>query len=82
MSDALRLELSWKHYRQLLCVLKKVFAASELAKDSVIQNFRITAADGKSHNSKQYFGSVVNRRPEIMLSVMPSLCHRQASNPL
>ena len=27
--------------------LKKVFADSELQKDSVIRNFRITAADGK-----------------------------------
>ena len=32
--------------------------------------------------NKQIFGSVVNRRPEIVLSVMSSLCHRQASNPL
>ena len=55
MSDALRLELSWKHYRQLLCVLKKVFAVSELAENPVIQNFRITAADGKNHTTKQYF---------------------------
>ena len=30
----------------------------------------------------QFFGSVVNRRPEITPSVMPSFCHRQASNPL
>ena len=28
--------------------LKKVFADSELQEDSVIRNFRITAADGKS----------------------------------
>jgi hypothetical protein len=30
------------------CHLKKVFADSELAEDSVIRNFRITAADGKT----------------------------------
>ncbi len=32
--------------------LKKVFADSELEEDSVIRNFRITAADGKSYNTK------------------------------
>ena len=34
--------------------LKKVFADSELQKGSVIRNFRITAADGKSYNTKHY----------------------------
>ena len=34
--------------------LKKVFADSELQKESVIRNFRITAADGKSYNTKHY----------------------------
>jgi hypothetical protein len=34
--------------------LKKVFADSELQEDSVIRNFRITAADGKSYNTKHY----------------------------
>ncbi len=34
--------------------LKKVFDDSELETDSVIRNFRITAADGKSYNTKQY----------------------------
>ena len=34
--------------------LKKVFADSELEEDSVIRNFRITAADGKSYNTKHY----------------------------
>jgi hypothetical protein len=34
--------------------LKKVFADSELPEDSVIRNFRITAADGKSYNTKHY----------------------------
>ena len=29
--------------------LKKIFADSELQEDSVIRNFRITAADGKSY---------------------------------
>jgi len=30
--------------------LKKIFKDSELQEDSVIQNFRITAADGKNYN--------------------------------
>ena len=34
--------------------LKKVFADGELAENSVIRNFRITAADGKSYNTKHY----------------------------
>lgn len=34
--------------------LKKVFADSELQEDSVIRNFRITAADGKSYDTKHY----------------------------
>ena len=34
--------------------LKKVFADSELEQDSVIRNFRITATDGKSYNTKHY----------------------------
>lgn len=34
--------------------LKKVFGDSELAEDSVIRNFRITAADGKQYNTQHY----------------------------
>ncbi len=34
--------------------LKKVFADSELQEDSVIRNFRITAADGKCYDTKHY----------------------------
>ncbi|GHU01288.1 toxin Fic [Betaproteobacteria bacterium] len=34
--------------------LKKVFFDSELAEDSVIRNFRITATDGKSYDTKHY----------------------------
>ncbi len=34
--------------------LKKVFADSELEEDSVIRNFRITAADGKNYSTKHY----------------------------
>lgn len=34
--------------------LKKVFADSELSPDSVVRNFRITAADGKAYDTKHY----------------------------
>jgi hypothetical protein len=34
--------------------LKKCFSDSELQEDSVIQDFRITAADGKSYSTKHY----------------------------
>ncbi|WP_435014102.1 RhuM family protein [Xanthomonas arboricola] len=34
--------------------LKKVFADNELQPDAVIRNFRITAADGKSYDTKHY----------------------------
>jgi hypothetical protein len=34
--------------------LKKIFTDSELQEDSVIRNFRITAADGKTYNTKHY----------------------------
>jgi hypothetical protein len=34
--------------------IKKIFADSELEENSVIRNFRITAADGKIYNTKHY----------------------------
>jgi hypothetical protein len=34
--------------------LKKVFEDSELQEDPVIRNFRITASDGKSYDTKHY----------------------------
>ncbi len=34
--------------------LKKVFSDSEPQEDSVIRNFRITAADGKNYNTNHY----------------------------
>lgn len=34
--------------------LKKIFADSELVEDSVIRDFRITASDSKSYNTKHY----------------------------
>jgi len=34
--------------------LKKIFSDNELQEDSVIRNFRITAADGKRYDTKHY----------------------------
>lgn len=34
--------------------LKKIFSDSELEENSVVRNFRITAADGKLYNTKHY----------------------------
>ncbi|MDK9718517.1 MAG: virulence RhuM family protein [Trichlorobacter sp.] len=34
--------------------LKKIFSDAELQEDSVIRNFRITASDGKSYNTRHY----------------------------
>ena len=34
--------------------IKKIFEDSELEEDSVIRNFRITATDGKSYDTKHY----------------------------
>ncbi len=34
--------------------VKKIFSDSELDENSVIRNFRITAADGKSYDTKHY----------------------------
>ncbi|CAH1385616.1 virulence RhuM family protein [Candidatus Nitrotoga sp. M5] len=45
--------------------IEKVFADSELEEDSVLLNFRITAADGKSHNTKLYFEEQLQHIREI-----------------
>ena len=34
--------------------IKKIFSDSELQENSVIQKFRITAADGKAYNTNHY----------------------------
>ena len=39
--------------------LQKIFSDSELHKDSVIRNFRITATDGKTYNTQHYNLSAV-----------------------
>ena len=39
--------------------LKKIFSDSELAEDSVIRNFRITAQNGKDYQTKHYNLSAV-----------------------
>lgn len=42
--------------------LKKVFSDSELLEEAVIRNFRITAADGKSYNTKHYNLAAIHHR--------------------
>jgi hypothetical protein len=39
--------------------LQKIFSESELQKDSVVRNFRITASDGKSYNTNHYNVSAI-----------------------
>ena len=39
--------------------LKKIFSDSELEENSVIRNFRITAAAGKNYNTKHYSLSAI-----------------------
>jgi len=39
--------------------LKQIFADSELQENSVIRNFRITAADGKSYDTQHYSLSAI-----------------------
>mgnify|MGYP002516008278 CR=1 FL=1 len=39
--------------------IKKIFADSELVEDSVTRNFRITAADGKTYDTKHYNLSMI-----------------------
>ena len=39
--------------------LKKIFSDSELEKESVIRNFRITAQDGKNYNTQHYSLSAI-----------------------
>ncbi|MCK6533490.1 MAG: virulence RhuM family protein [Polyangiaceae bacterium] len=55
-SPSERQELIWKEVEipTINYHLKKVFEDSELEKDSVIRIFRITAADGKTYDTKRY----------------------------
>ena len=39
--------------------IKRIFADSELAEDSVTRNFRITASDGKTYETKHYNLSMI-----------------------
>jgi hypothetical protein len=39
--------------------LQKIFSDSELQKDSVVRNFRITASDGKNYNTQHYNVSAI-----------------------
>ena len=53
--------------------LKKVFADRELGEESVIRNFRITAADGKSYDSQtqaiqRFFATVQNKQSDVTVA--------------
>jgi hypothetical protein len=52
--------------------LKKIFSDSELQEDSVIRNFRITAADGKNYNTKHYNLSAIMRLVTRSTQSVPS----------
>ena len=39
--------------------LQKIFSDSELQKDSVVRNFRITASDGKNYDTQHYNVSAI-----------------------
>lgn len=54
MSQKMMAELYNVDVRTVNEHLKKVFYDSELDESSVIRNFRITASDGKSYNTKHY----------------------------
>ena len=41
-------------HRPSTTTLKKIFSDNELAEESVIRKFRITAADGKNYNTSHY----------------------------
>jgi len=61
--------------------LKKIFSDSELEEKSVIRNFRITAADGKTYNSGKYASRSVSSTRKLPI-FMPqrsttTLPHRQ-----
>lgn len=43
--------------------LQKIFSDNELAENSVIQDFRITADDGKTYNTKHYNLSAIIAHP-------------------
>lgn len=47
--------------------LKKIFEDNELAENSVIRNFRITAADGKTYETKHYNLKAITGRKKHVL---------------
>jgi len=52
--------------------IKRIFADEELYENSVVRNFRTTAADGKSYNVNYW----------VSLKTMPDPCHsRENGNP-
>lgn len=54
LTQKLMAELYGVDVRTVNYHLKTIFSDTELVEDAVIQNFRITAADGKNYNTKHY----------------------------
>ncbi len=54
LTQKLLAELFKKDVRTINEHIRNIFAERELAEDSVIRNFRITAADGKSYETQHY----------------------------
>ena len=59
LSQKLMAELFQKDVRTINEHIKNIFDEHELNPESVIRNFRITAADGKSYETKHYNLSVI-----------------------
>ncbi len=59
LTQKLMAELFKKDVRTINEHIRNIFAESELAEDSVIRNFRITAADGKSYETQHYHLEVI-----------------------
>ncbi len=54
LSQAQMVELFQSSKANISEHIKKIFAEGELVEDSVVRNFRTTAADGKNYNVKHY----------------------------
>jgi hypothetical protein len=50
--------------------LKKIFLDNELQEDSVIRNFRITASDGKTYDTKHYNLKACHKNSNSPMRVM------------
>ncbi len=59
LTQKLMAELFQKDVRTINEHIRNIFAEGELSPESVIRNFRITAADGKTYNTQHYILDVV-----------------------